>query len=179
MLVQFGECRLELVRGDITEQDVDAIVNAANARLAGGGGVDGAIHRAAGPTLMQQTRERYPEGCPTGNAVITDGGNLKAKYVIHTVGPVWRGGAQNEPELLASAYRNCLERALENQCQSIAFPAVSTGVYSYPLDLAAENSLNVIRDFLLEHQQPKLVRFVLFDGGSLGAFSQVLESMTE
>lgn len=177
MIVQFGACRIELAEGDITQQEVDAIVNAANSRLAGGGGVDGAIHRAAGPVLMQQTRERYPEGCPTGSAVATDGGNLKAKYVFHAVGPVWRGGRAGEPDLLKSAYRKCLELALEHDCESIAFPAISTGVYGYPLDLAAEASLSVARDFLAEHDRPKLVRFVLFDGGAFGAYAQVLESM--
>lgn len=179
MLVQFGPCRLELVQGDITDQQVDAIVNAANSRLAGGGGVDGAIHRAAGETLMEQTQQRFPEGCPTGSALATDAGNLNAKYVFHAVGPVWRGGNQKEAELLKSAYEKCLELAVEHRCDSIAFPAISTGVYGYPLDLAAVASLNVVRDFLLEHEQPKLVRFVLFDGGAYGAFAQVLESMIE
>jgi O-acetyl-ADP-ribose deacetylase (regulator of RNase III) len=179
MLVQFGPCRLELVQGDITDQHVDAIVNAANTRLAGGGGVDGAIHRAAGETLMEQTRQRYPEGCPTGSAVATDAGNLNAKHVFHAVGPVWRGGNQKEAELLKSAYEKCLELAVEHRCESIAIPAISTGVYGYPLDLAAETSLSVVRDFLLEHEQPKLVRLVLFDGGTYGAYAQMLESMIE
>lgn len=179
MLVQFGSCQVELVQGDITKQEVDAIANAANSRLAGGGGVDGAIHRAGGPLLMQQTRERYPDGCATGDAVITDAGNLQAKHVIHAVGPVWRGGGHGEPALLASAYRRCLELAVEHGCRSIAFPAISTGVYSYPTDQAAEVSLQTARDFLLEHDKPELVRFVLFDGGTYGAFARVLESMTE
>src|SRR5688500_6657633 len=111
MRVQFGPCRLELTQGDITKQEVDAIANAANARLAGGGGVDGAIHRAAGPALMQETERLYPEGCPTGSAVATSAGKLKAKYVLHAVGPVWRGGLKGEPEELASAYRCCLDLA--------------------------------------------------------------------
>jgi O-acetyl-ADP-ribose deacetylase (regulator of RNase III) len=179
MLVQFGSCRLELVQGDITDQQVDAIVNAANSRLAGGGGVDGAIHLAAGETLMQQTRERYPEGCPTGSAVATDAGNLNAKHVFHAVGPVWRGGNQQEAELLKSAYGKCLELSVEHRCDSIAFPAISTGVYGYPLDLAAETSLSVVRDFLLDHEHSRIVRFILFDGGAYGAFAQVLESMIE
>ena len=109
MIVQFGACRLELVQGDITQQDVDAIVNAANSRLAGGGGVDGAIHRAAGPTLMQETRQKYPEGCATGSAVATSAGNLNAKHVFHAVGPVWRGGQNKEDLLLVAAYRTCLD----------------------------------------------------------------------
>jgi O-acetyl-ADP-ribose deacetylase (regulator of RNase III) len=178
VIVQFGICRLELVQGDITKQHVDAIVNAANSRLAGGG-VDGAIHRAGGPTLMLETNERYPQGCPTGAAVATSGGNLKAKYVFHAVGPVWRGGQKDEPRLLKSAYRRCLELALEHNCQSIAFPAISTGVYSYPIDLAAEASLGVVRDFLIEHQKPAVARFVLFSAGSYGAFARALEAMTE
>ena len=179
MLVQFGPCQVELVQGDITQQDVQAIVNAANSRLAGGGGVDGAIHRAGGPTLMQETRKQYPDGCPTGSAVATSAGNLKAKYVFHAVGPVWSGGQSGEPDLFKSAYSRCLELAVEHDCRSIAFPAISTGVYSYPVDLAAEASLNVTRDFLVEKQKPQLVRFVLFDQGTFAAFARVLESMTE
>lgn len=179
MRVQFGSCRLELVQGDITHQQVDAIVNAANSELAGGGGVDGAIHRAAGGALMRETGEQYPEGCPTGSAVATGAGRLAAKFVFHAVGPVWRGGQRGEPELLRSAYIRCLELAAEHDCQSLAFPAISTGVYGYPVDLAAGVSLAATRDFLTEHGQPELVRFVLFDAGSYGAFARVLESMTE
>ncbi len=179
MLVRFGECEVELVQGDITQQQVDAIVNAANARLAGGGGVDGAIHRAAGPALMKETREKYPEGCPTGSAVATGAGKLNAKYVFHAVGPIWRGGQRGERELLQSAYRRCLELAVEHDCESIAFPAISTGAYGYPVDQAAEAALEVVRDFLLENGKPRKVRFVLFDQGTYGAFARVLESMTE
>jgi O-acetyl-ADP-ribose deacetylase (regulator of RNase III) len=178
MFAHFGSSRLELIQGDITAQEVDAIVNAANSALAGGGGVDGAIHRAAGPVLMQQTRERYPEGCPTGHAVATDAGRLKARFVFHAVGPVWRGGGTGEPTLLASAYRRCLELAAEQNCSSVAFPAISTGVYGYPKDLAAETSLTTAREFLLERGQPALVRFVLFDAGTFGAFARVLEAIT-
>ncbi len=170
---------MELMIGDITEQETDAIVNAANQKLAGGGGVDGAIHRAAGPVLKEETREQYPEGCPTGWAVPTSAGNLKAKYVFHAVGPWWNGGNRGERELLKSAYRRCLELAVEHDCESIAFPAISTGVYRYPFDLAAEDSLSATRSFLLEHQRPPLVRFVLFDEGAFGSFSRVLETMTE
>ncbi len=179
MKVQFGVCRLELAQGDITEQEVDAIVNAANQKLAGGGGVDGAIHRAGGPTLMQETRQLYPDGCPTGSAVATSAGNLNAKHVFHAVGPWWNGGHKGERDLLKSAYKTCLELAVKNECESIAFPAISTGVYRYPLDLAAKDSLSVTRDFLLEHQKPRLVRFVLFGEGAYGAFARVLETMTE
>lgn len=179
MLVQFGTCRIELVQGDITRQQVDAIVNAANQALMGGGGVDGAIHRAGGPTLMEETRARYPDGCPTGSAVATTAGRLSARFVFHAVGPVWRGGVTGEADLLSSAYRRCLELAVEHSCRSVAFPALSTGAYGYPMDLAAERSLMTVREFLLEHQQPELIRFVLFDGGSFGAFARALEAMAE
>jgi O-acetyl-ADP-ribose deacetylase (regulator of RNase III) len=177
MFTYFNACRLELLQGDITAQEVDAVVNAANSALAGGGGVDGAIHRAAGPLLMKQTHERYPQGCPTGHAVATDAGKLKARQVFHAVGPVWRGGSANEATQLASAFRRCLELAVEHTCASVAFPAISTGVYGYPKDLAAEISLTTARDFLLEQGKPALVRFVLFDGGTFGAFARVLEGM--
>ena len=179
MLVQFGNCRIELCQGDITEQEVDAITNAANDLLAGGSGVDGTIHRAAGPTLMNETRTLYPDGCPTGSAVATTGGRLKAKYVFHTVGPIWDGGQQGEAKLLKSAYRTCLELCREHNCDSIAFPAISTGVYGYPMDLAAEIALNVARNFVVEYNSPRLIRFVLFSDGASGAFARVLESMTE
>lgn len=179
MLVQFGTCRIELVQGDITRQQVDAIVNAANPALMGGGGVDGAIHRLGGPTLMEETRTKYPDGCPTGSAVPTTAGRLPARFVFHAVGPVWRGGVAGEPDLLSSAYRRCLELAVEHSCHSIAFPAISTGVYGYPMDLAAENSLATVREFLLKQRQPEMVRFVLFDPGSFGAFARALEAMAE
>ncbi len=177
MLVQFNQCRVELVQGDVTVQAVDAIVNAANSGLRGGGGVDRAIHRAAGAELMQETNRRYPEGCPTGSAVPTAAYGLPSKFVFHAVGPVWAGGVKGEAELLSGAYCSCLELAVQHDCASIAFPAISTGVYGYPKDLAAEISLGTVRDFLLEHNRPETVRFVLFDGGTYGAFSRVLETM--
>lgn len=177
MQLKCGDCRLELVQGDITEQTVDAIVNAANSALAGGGGVDGAIHRAGGPSLMEESRRRYPDGCPTGSAVATAGGNLAAKHVLHAVGPVWRGGMAGERDLLKSAFRTCLELARELNCRSIAFPAISTGVYGYPMDLAAEDSLRTVCEDLTEHGRPELVRFVLFGEGAYGAFARVLEEM--
>ncbi len=181
MLVQFGSCRLELVQGDITKQVVDAIVNAANHKLLGGGGVDGAIHRAGGPALMEETRTKYPDGCQTGSAVATSAGKLNAKFVFHAVGPVWRGGVSSgdEVDLLKSAYRRCLELAVEYSCRSVAFPAISTGAYGFPMDLAAEASLAVTREFVLDQKQPELVRFVLFDGGAFGAYARVLEAMAE
>jgi O-acetyl-ADP-ribose deacetylase (regulator of RNase III) len=177
MLARLGEARIELVVGDITRQQVDAIVNAANSQLAGGGGVDGAIHRAAGPSLMKETSRLYPEGCPTGHAVATPAGNLAARHVFHAVGPVWRGGRQGEPELLSNCYRRCLELALEHECDSIAFPAISTGVYGYPIDLAAHTALSTAREFLAARGRPALVRFVLFSEGAYGAFARTIESM--
>lgn len=179
MKAQFGVHLLELTQGDITEQTVDAIVNAANSALAGGGGVDGAIHRRGGPALMEETQRRYPLGCPPGDAVVTTAGKLTAKAVFHAVGPIWRGGHQGEPETLPSAYRRCLELSREHACESIAFPALSTGAYGYPLDLAAEHSLHEIRRFLVDsaHQPALLVRVVLFDAGAYAAFTRVLETL--
>lgn len=170
---------LELAQGDITLQEVDAIVNAANSRLAGGGGVDGAIHRRGGPSIMEETDRRYPEGCPTGAAVISGAGELASKYVIHTVGPIWSGGQRGEAELLASAYRSCLELAVENGCRSIAFPSLSTGAYRYPIDEAARIALSTVRVFLAEQEAPELVRFVLFTEGIYGAFAAALEEIVK
>jgi O-acetyl-ADP-ribose deacetylase (regulator of RNase III) len=179
MKVRVGLSNLELVQGDITLQTVDAIVNAANAQLAGGGGVDGAIHRAGGPAIMAETRQRYPLGCPTGDAVVTGAGSLPAKFVFHAVGPIWRGGQHQESELLRSAYRRCLELAAQHQCRSIAFPSLSTGAYGFPIDLAAEHALDEVCRHLRQRPDELLVRFVLFSGGALGAFSRVLEAMIE
>ena len=179
MKVHFGISRIELAQGDITQQSVDAIVNAANSQLAVGGGVDGAIHRAAGPSVMEETRMRYPLGCPTGDAVATGAGQLSAKFIFHAVGPVWRGGREHEADLLRSAHRRCLQLAAKHDCASIAFPAISTGVYRFPVDLAAENSLDETRTFLLSHPDPLVVRFVLFDAGTYAAFARVLDSFVE
>jgi O-acetyl-ADP-ribose deacetylase len=175
---QIGQSVIELHQGDITLEKTDAIVNAANSSLMGGGGVDGAIHRRGGPGIMDETDRKYPEGCPTGSAVISTAGNLNAKYVIHAVGPVWRGGERGEAELLAGAYRRSLELAVEHKCRSIAFPAISTGVYGYPMDLAAWIALATAIDFLRKHDRPELVRFVLFGAGAYGAFSAALEQLT-
>jgi O-acetyl-ADP-ribose deacetylase (regulator of RNase III) len=167
---------LELVLGDITEQTTDAIVNAANRRLAGGGGVDGAIHRGGGPSIMDETRQKYPNGCPTGDAVITAAGNLPARYVIHTVGPVWRGGTQQESADLARAYHRSLEVAITRDCQSIAFPSLSTGAYGYPVDQGARTALQTVIAFLQAEQQPALVRFVLFDPATFEVFAAQLQA---
>lgn len=168
---------LELHQGDITLEEVDAIVNAANSALAGGGGVDGAIHRRGGPEIMAETDAKYPAGCPTGSAVISTAGRLKAKYVIHAVGPVWSGGNRGEAELLAGAYRRSLELAVEHGCRSIAFPALSTGAYRFPMDQAARIALRTAIEFLRQHGRPELVRFVLFDAGAYGAFAAALEEL--
>jgi len=176
--IQVNDRTLELVQGDITLQDVDAIVNAANSRLAGGGGVDGAIHRRGGPAVMQETNEKFPQGCPTGSAVISGAGSLTAKHVIHAVGPVWSGGDRGEAELLAAAYRRCLELAVEHDCRSIAFPSLSTGAYPYPIDQAARVALQTAIDFLDQRAKPELVRFVLFDAVAYAAFATALEELT-
>lgn len=179
MIAHLGAARLQLVQGDITVQQVDAIVNAANAQLAGGGGVDGAIHRAAGPAVMQETDQRYPDGCPTGSAVVSGGGQLAARYIFHAVGPVWRGGHHGEAGLLESAIRRCLELAVEHDCQSLALPALSTGVYGYPMDLAARTTLETIVTFLMAEQRPQQVMMVLFDEGAFGAFACQLERLLD
>ncbi len=177
MLVAVGACRLELVQGDITNQEVDAIVNAANHALLGGGGVDGAIHEAGGSSLMEQTGRDFPEGCEIGSAVATDAGDLAAQFVFHAVGPVWRGGHEDEDRLLRTCYSTCLELAVERGVESVAFPAISTGAFGYPVDLAAEASLDEVRRFLEQRQRPSLVRFVLFSDGHFGAHARVLEEM--
>jgi O-acetyl-ADP-ribose deacetylase (regulator of RNase III) len=163
---------IEAVRGDITEQQVDAIVNAANESLLGGGGVDGAIHRAGGPEILAECRRLG--GCATGDAKATTAGRLAARHVIHTVGPVWRGGEAGEPELLASCHRRALELAAELGCRSVAFPAISTGVYGYPVELAAPVAVASVREALREPVE--LIRFVLFSDGHLSAFERALNA---
>lgn len=179
MNVHFGTSQIELVQGDITRQQVDAIVNAANSELMVGGGVDGAIHRAAGPSVNEETQKRYPLGCPTGDAVPSSAGTLPAKFIFHAVGPIWRGGREGEPSLLRSAYRRCLELTVQHECTSIAFPAISTGIYGFPVDLAAENSLDETRRFLVTNPTSLAVRFVLFGAGTYAAFARVLDSFAE
>ncbi|MFH0912023.1 MAG: O-acetyl-ADP-ribose deacetylase [Planctomycetota bacterium] len=170
-----GSAVLELVTGDITQVEADAIVNAANTGLKGGGGVDGAIHRAGGPAILEECRKIGR--CPTGDAVLTTAGRLRARHVIHAVGPVYRDGASGEPELLASAYRRSLDLALKSGVETIAFPSISTGAYGYPVEEAAGIALRTTRDFLLERNGLKTARFVLFDQRTFRAFSRALEEM--
>ncbi len=174
-----GKTRIVAVRGDITEQDTDAIVNAANSSLMGGGGVDGAIHRVGGPQILEECKEIVAETgrCPTGEAVITTGGKLKARHVIHTVGPVWRGGAHREHELLASAYRNSLEIAKARGLRTIAFPSISTGAYGYPVEKAAPVAVETVAEFVREHPLDE-VRFVLFSEDDLGVYSAALSRIS-
>jgi len=164
--------RIELVQGDITAETVDAIVNAANRSLLGGGGVDGAIHRAGGPAILAECRTLG--GCEIGEAKATGAGNLAARYVIHTVGPRWAGGSTGEAELLASCHRRSLELAAELGCASVAFPAISTGVFGYPVELAAPVALDATAQALADHPQIELVRFVLYDEHSYRIFERAL-----
>lgn len=169
--------RVQVVQGDITRQDVDEIVNAANESLLGGGGVDGAIHRAAGPQLLEECRKLG--GCQTGQAKITKGYNLLAKWVIHTVGPVWRGGKHQEDELLASCYRNSLSLAVQNSVQSIAFPAISTGVYGFPLDRATQIAVTEAKNFLTQNSAIDQIRFVCFGETAYQAYLSALSANSD
>ncbi len=166
---------LQVIKGDITKQEVDAIVNAANCSLLGGGGVDGAIHRAAGKELLAECRTLG--GCKTGEAKITKGYKLPARYVIHTPGPVWRGGEKHEAELLRSCYRSCLELASENGCKTVDFPSISTGVYSFPLELAAPIAVKTIAEYLCEHPEIERVRMVCFDDKTAEHYRKALENL--
>jgi O-acetyl-ADP-ribose deacetylase len=164
---------LEILKGDITKMHVDAIVNAANSALSGGGGVDGAIHRAGGPDIMEACRKIG--GCPTGEAVITTAGKLPAKFVIHTVGPIWSGGEHGEEELLAKAYRNSLDLAIKNELKSIAFPNISTGVYGFPKDQAAAIALETTRSFLRTASVKPDVYFVCFDDENYRLYRELMD----
>ena len=161
---QISSATLTLLRGDITDQDTDAIVNAANSSLLGGGGVDGAIHRAGGPRILEECRMiRQQRGeCPAGESVITSGGNLKARFVIHTVGPVWRGGGSGEEELLGNAYRNSLLLAAGNHIRTIAFPSISTGAYGFPIERASKIAFDTVSGFLKNDSPLQEVRFVVY-----------------
>ena len=169
--------RIRLIQGDITRQTVDAIVNAANTSLLGGGGVDGAIHRAAGPQLLAECRTLG--GCPTGSAKMTKGYRLPAKYVIHTVGPVYRNGRSGEPELLAGCYRTAMQLAAEHTLRTIAFPAISCGIYGYPLDEAARIAMSTVRDALIGNPRIEQAVFVLFDSGALTSYERAYHEMLE
>jgi O-acetyl-ADP-ribose deacetylase (regulator of RNase III) len=166
MEFKIANATLTLVKGDVTDQATDAIVNAANSTLLGGGGVDGAIHAKGGPKILEECRrlraKEWPDGLPTGNAVATSGGNLKAKYVIHTVGPIWRGGVQEEPKLLRRAYWNTLKLASQMGLKSVAFPSISTGSYLYPTEPASRVALLAIKEYLAKDEKLESVVMVLF-----------------
>jgi len=169
--------RISLIQGDITKLKVDAIVNAANSSLMGGGGVDGAIHRAGGPAILEECRQiiAWQGRCEAGEAVITTGGNLLARFVIHTVGPVWQGGNSNEDKLLENAYSNSLQLALENEVETIAFPNISTGIYGFPKERAAEIAIKTVTKFLSENEQIKQVYFVCFDQENYELYTAALK----
>ena len=178
MNTRIKQTDLELIQGDITKAEVDAIVNAANSELIGGGGVDGAIRRAGGAAIENACAEirRREGGCPTGKAVITPGGDLYAKYVIHTVGPVWEGGNSGEAELLASCYQESLRLAVENHIQSIAFPSISTGIYGYPTEKAAVVALTAVKELVLQSNAavPTTIQFILFDEATHACYVDAL-----
>jgi len=176
-----NQAKLSIIKGDITRQATDAIVNAANSSLMGGGGVDGAIHRAGGPAILEACKQIVSRQgrLPTGQAVITTAGNMKAKYVVHTVGPIWHGGSQKEAELLASAYRESLKLAAENNLTGISFPSISTGAYGYPIDEASRIAIKTVASFLQETTSIKEVVFVLFDSRTFDAYATALQEITE
>jgi O-acetyl-ADP-ribose deacetylase (regulator of RNase III) len=176
-----GKAKVLLVQGDITEMDTEAIVNAANPSLMGGGGVDGAIHRKGGPKILEECKRiratEWPNGLPTGKAVITTGGNLKARYVIHTVGPVWHGGNRGEPELLTDAYRNSLRLAVSKGIKTIAFPSISTGAYGFPIEQACKIALKTVREFLEKEDKIDKVVYVLFSKHDLEIYAKAAKEI--
>ena len=174
MEIQIGQAAIQLKQGDITREAADAIVNAANSSLLGGGGVDGAIHRAGGPAILEECRRLG--GCEPGDAKITTGGKLTARYVIHTVGPIWRGGRSREPEILASAYRRSLEVAVAKGLRTVTFPSISTGAYGYPIEKAAQIALATVAGFLKSHSEIERVIFVLFSSADLKVYEAALQS---
>lgn len=180
METNVGKTKLSLIQGDITQQDTEAIVNAANSSLLGGGGVDGAIHRAGGPQILEECKAIRAKqgGCPTGQAVITSGGKLKARYVIHTVGPIWSGGHRDEDNLLRSAYYNSLKLAKKKGINSISFPSISTGAYRFPKERAARIALSTVKDFIKEHDFSE-VRFVLFSSEDLKIYEDAWQQINK
>jgi O-acetyl-ADP-ribose deacetylase (regulator of RNase III) len=178
---QTGKAKILLVKGDITDVDTDAIVNAANSSLMGGGGVDGAIHKRGGSRILEECKRlrarEWPTGLPPGKAAITTGGNLKAKYVIHTVGPVWHGGNKGEAELLAEAYRNSLKLAVSKGLKTIAFPSISTGAYGYPLEKASKVALTEVKEFSEKEGNVSKVVFVLFTKNDLEIYKQAAKEI--
>ena len=174
-----NQAKLSITQGDITRQATDAIVNAANSSLMGGGGVDGAIHRAGGSAILDECKQIVSRQghLPTGQAVITTAGNMKAKHVIHTVGPIWHGGNRGEAELLASAYRESLQLAAENNLTSISFPSISTGAYGYPVDEASRAAIKTVTSFLSEATSIREVVFVLFDSRTFDAYASALQEL--
>ena len=181
MEFQVGKAVLQIIRGDITDIEADAIVNAANSSLMGGGGVDGAIHRKGGPRILEECKRiretEWPDGLPTGKAVITSGGNLKAKHVIHTVGPVWLGGFHVEAELLKQAYKNSLKLAAAKELKTIAFPSISTGAYGYPVEDASRIAVKAIKKFLEKEDNLEMVVFVLFSERDFQVYLRTAESI--
>jgi O-acetyl-ADP-ribose deacetylase len=179
LIYKIGQATLVIIQGDLTLQDTDAIVNAANSSLMGGGGVDGAIHRAGGPAILEECKQIVDRQgrLPTGQAVITTAGNMKAKHVIHTVGPVWHGGNHQEANLLASAYRESLKLAAANKLKSVSFPSISTGVYAYPIDLASRIALRTVIDFLTKPSSVKEVVFVLYGEDNYRAYEEALREV--
>jgi O-acetyl-ADP-ribose deacetylase (regulator of RNase III) len=178
---EVGKATVRLVRGDITEMETDAIVNAANSSLMGGGGVDGAIHRKGGPKMLEECKKirasEWPQGLPTGKVVITSAGNLKTRHVIHTVGPVWRGGNRGEPELLAQAYRNSLRLAVFKGLKTVAFPSISTGAYGYPVEDACRVALEAVKEFLEKEDSLDVVVFVLFSESAFEVYADKAEEV--
>jgi O-acetyl-ADP-ribose deacetylase (regulator of RNase III) len=178
-----GSAEIRLVQGDITDVDVDAIVNAANSTLMGGGGVDGAVHRKGGPQILEECKriraEQWPNGLPTGQAVITSGGHLKARHVIHTVGPVWQGGGHNECELLAQAYRSSLELAVSARVKTIAFPCISTGAYGYPIEDASRTAIATVEEFLKKEDGLDCVLFVLFTEHDFDIYKEKMRTLSK
>ena len=177
--IEINGATIAIKQGDITKEDMDAIVNAANSGLMGGGGVDGAIHRAGGPAIVEECKVIVANQgrLPTGQAVITTGGNMKTRHVIHTVGPVWHGGGKGEPDLLASAYRESLKKAAEHNLKTVAFPSISTGVYGYPVREAAKVAVNTVAEFLRTLSSVKEVTFVLFNAEAYDAFAAALDTL--